>query len=415
MITASGSLLRKIARDGIGYSVVELTDVRQFHIVAVPQSGCTLEQQARDALRMIETVLEKEGARSSVVRQTVFVADAAFVKPCKQLMREFYGEDMPTTTYVRQRPCDGKMLAIEVMGVGADAQIERISEQLVVASHNGLSWAHVGGVMPRNALASVFDGSKSAFTTMCALLDEAGIRFDQIVRTWLYLGDIVGMEGPVQRNNELNRARTDFFTGTRFLADRLPRMISGVPSAEIHAYPASTGIGADGFDVTMGCVALATERKDILAVPLENPRQTAAYDYAAAYSPKSPKFARAMALSCGSHATIFVSGTASITDSETRHIGDAVKQTHETIDNIVALIGEANLARHGLPGLGAVIGNMGMVRVYVKNQEDYAAIRAACEERLGDVPAVYTIADVCRPDLLVEIEGVAFSRMTAKS
>ena len=160
----------------------------------------------------------------------------------------------------------------------------------------------------------------------------------------------------------------------------------------------------------MSCIALATDRKDILAVPLENPRQTAAYDYAASYSPKSPKFARAMALSCGSHATIFISGTASITHSETRHVGNPAAQTHETLDNIEALIGERNLARHGLPGLGSTLANLGLVRVYIKRQEDYAQIRAACQERLGEVPTVYAIADVCRPELLVEIEGIAFSR-----
>ncbi len=117
-----------------------------------------------------------------------------------------------------------------------------------------------------------------------------------------------------------------------------------------------------------------------------------------------------MALSCGSHATIFVSGTASITHSETRHVGDAGLQTHETLDNIEALIGEANLARHGLPGLGATLDGLALVRVYVKRQEDYAPICAACEARLGDVPTVYAVADVCRPELLVELEAIAFSR-----
>jgi hypothetical protein len=52
---------------------------------------------------------------------------------------------------------------------------------------------------------------------------------------------------------------------------------------------------------------------------------------------------------------------------------------------------------------------LGLVRVYIKRQEDYAKVRAVCEQRLGELPAVYAIADVCRPDLLVEIEGIAFS------
>jgi enamine deaminase RidA (YjgF/YER057c/UK114 family) len=175
-------------------------------------------------------------------------------------------------------------------------------------------------------------------------------------------------------------------------------------------YPASTGIGTEGHGISMSGIALATDRTDIIAVPLENPRQTAAYAYADRYSPKSPKFCRAMALSCGDYATIFVSGTASITCSETRHVGDAAGQTHETLNNIEALISEENLARHGLPGLGTTLDGLGFVRVYIKRAEDYAATRTACEQRLGELPTIYAVGDVCRPDLLVEIEGIAFSR-----
>ena len=96
-------------------------------------------------------------------------------------------------------------------------------------------------------------------------------------------------------------------------------------------------------------------------------------------------------------------------------MGDPAAQTHETLDNIEALIGEPNLARHGLPGLGSSLANLGLVRVYIKRQEDYAQIRAACQERLGEVPTVYAIADVCRPELLVEIEGIAFSRQVPRA
>jgi enamine deaminase RidA (YjgF/YER057c/UK114 family) len=163
----------------------------------------------------------------------------------------------------------------------------------------------------------------------------------------------------------------------------------------------------------MSAIALVTDREDIRAMPLENPRQTPAFDYADCYSPKSPKFSRAMALSCGNYATIFVSGTASITDSETRHIGDAAAQTHETLDNIAALISEDNLSRHGLPGLGTSLDGLGLVRVYIKRPADYERTRAACEQRLGELPTIYAVGDVCRPELLVEIEGIAFSRKTA--
>ena len=152
-------------------------------------------------------------------------------------------------------------------------------------------------------------------------------------------------------------------------------------------------------------------------MPLENPRQTSAYDYSARYSPESPQFSRAMALSCGTYATIFISGTASITDSETRHVGDAAAQTDETLDNIAALISEQNLCRHGLPGLGTSLDSLALVRVYIKRQADYAATRAVCQKRLGEVPTIYALADVCRPELLggdrghrLLSQGVGFAR-----
>ena len=399
--------IRKVSHEGIGYSVVELNDVRHVFAAAVPRRGITLRQQADDALRTIEAVLQAEGTRQSIVHQAVFVANVAQIDECRQIIRKFYGSDLPATSYIPQPPCEGKLLAIEALGVGqgrGEVEIERISEQLVIARHNGIAWAHCAQVVPQGQGGVVYDGTIDAFQQIRSLFKGAGVRLDQVIRTWLYLGGIVADEGPTQRYKELNRARTDFFEGVPFLTERLPASVRGP------VYPASTGIGTDGRGIMMSAIALVTSRDDILAVPLENPRQTAAYDYANAYSPKSPKFSRAMALSCGEYTTIFVSGTASITDSETRHVGDPAAQTHETLDNIAALISEENLWRHGLPGLGTSLDGLGLVRVYIKRKSDYAQIRAACENRLGELPTIYAVADVCRPDLLVEIEGIAFSR-----
>jgi enamine deaminase RidA (YjgF/YER057c/UK114 family) len=399
--------IRKSSQAGIGYSVVDLNDVRHVFAAAVPRRGLTLRQQADDALRTMEAVIQEEGTRGSIVHQAVFVPNINLIDECRQIIRDFYGKEMPATSYIPQPPCEGKLLAIEALGIGrgmGEVQIQRVSEQLVIARHNHISWCHCAEVVPRNYDGSVYDAALDAFHQIRVLLGSVNIRLDQVIRTWLYLGGIVEDEGPTQRYKELNRARSDFFEDIHFLADRLP------PGRKGRVFPASTGIGTEGRRVTMSAIALATERKDILAVPLENPRQTSAFDYAEHYSPKTPKFSRAMALSCGNYATILVSGTASITNSETRHAHDAVAQTHETLDNIGALISEENLCRHGLPGLGTSLEGLGLVRVYIKREEDYANVRAACEKRLGELPTIYAMADVCRPDLLVEIEGMAFSR-----
>lgn len=401
-------MIRKESSDGIGYSVVGLNDVRHVYASAVPRSGATLEEQAQDALQTITEVNHEEGTRGSIVQQAVFMKDIGELETCRKIIHDFYGGELPATTYIPQPPCDGKLLSIEALGVGRateGVEIQRVSDQLVIVKHSGVSWVHCGQIVPDTPATGTYDRSINAFEKMRALVEGVGVRFEQVIRTWLYLGDIVGPEGETQRYKELNRARTDFFKGLHFEAVKPPEGFT--PPTP---YPASTGIGSESRDVLMSCSALVTERDDLKATPLENPLQTSAFDYAAMYSQKSPKFARAMALSCGPFATIFISGTASITESETQYVGDVEGQTRQTLDNIEALISEDNLRRHGMPGLGTTLDGLALVRVYIKRQEDYARTRAACEARLGELPTVYAVADVCRPELLVEIEGIAFSQ-----
>ncbi len=156
-------------------------------------------------------------------------------------------------------------------------------------------------------------------------------------------------------------------------------------------------------------MALLSDEDDVVAVPLENPRQTSAFAYSTRYSPRSPKFSRGMAVIEGEDATLFISGTASITNAETQHPGDVTAQAYEALENIAALISEENLTRHGLPGQGATLQSVAVARAYIKRPEDYPAVRRVCEQRLPGAPLNFVVADVCRPDLLVEFEGVAFS------
>jgi enamine deaminase RidA (YjgF/YER057c/UK114 family) len=287
-----------------------------------------------------------------------------------------------------------------VGGGQGDVEIQRLSENLVIARHHGFAWVHCGEVTPQTASPSVYDRSTDAFRRMRDVLASAGVGFEQVIRTWLYLGDIVGPEGQRQRYQELNRARTDFYRDIRFLATHGPQ--------DRPVYPASTGIGSNDLDVRMSCIALVTGRADVTVTPLENPQQTSACEYGLQYGPKSPKFSRAIVVAAGPSASIFISGTASITGQESRH-EDAAEQTRQTLDNIETLIAEANCRRHGLPGRGATLAELALARVYIKRPEDFECVRAVCRGRLGELPTIYAVADICRPELLVEIEGIAFS------
>jgi enamine deaminase RidA (YjgF/YER057c/UK114 family) len=274
--------------------------------------------------------------------------------------------------------------------------------------YGGARWIYVSGI-EADARLNAHDQATEVFQHLQLRLARVGIGFEDVVRTWLYVGGITDQDEAGLRYAGLNAARTEFFEGLA-AARRDVLTLNGQA-----VYPASTGIGMNGRGLSASCMALQTTRPEVRRVALENPWQTPSCDYAPIYSPQSPKFSRAMAVLLGSYVTTWVSGTASIVDSASVFPGDIERQTQQTLDNIEALIAAKNFARHGLDGCGAALSDLAKVRVYVKSAADYARCRAVCQERLGGVPAIYALADVCRPELLVEIEGVAFSAVKPQS
>jgi enamine deaminase RidA (YjgF/YER057c/UK114 family) len=136
---------------------------------------------------------------------------------------------------------------------------------------------------------------------------------------------------------------------------------------------------------------------------IENPRQTSAYHYPPKFGRHSPIFSRACVWGEAGGGRLFVSGTASIVGHETIHRGDVIAQTRETMVNIGALLEQANRlvgsSRYSLDGL--------KLKVYLRNPADLPDVEATLAELLQPAASiVYLQADVCREDLLVEIEAV---------
>jgi enamine deaminase RidA (YjgF/YER057c/UK114 family) len=373
--------------------------------MVTPRSSGKVREQVREVLSFIRTDLDKQPQPMIVTVQTVFLKDARDQAECEKAFAEFYGPRPPTTNFVLQAPCCGAALAVEAWAIGGKAvRVDYFGPQALAVSYDSVRWVYCAGVTPGDAVRGVYPQTMDALTCLQAALADAGSSFQRVVRTWFYLGGITEPETGAQRYQELNRARTDFYRDIQFNCS------SFAPTASGGVYPASTGIGMSGSGLVASCMALETSRKDVLMLPLENPQQTPAYTYDPEHSPQSPKFSRAVALVLGNYVTTWVSGTASIVDSESRHLGDPEKQTTQTIDNIERLIAANNFEAHGLKGAGARLHDLAKIRVYLKRAEDLAKCRTVCERRFGPVPAIYAVADICRPELLVEIEGVAFSR-----
>jgi len=417
--------MRHNNKRGIAYSVFPFGSSRQMFLAGEPEERYTCQndvqgqgktvpdytRQIRSLLEHVKTVCEEQGfTQNNATMCHFFIADIGMRELVRQLAQEIFHEIIGgAVTFVPQAPASGAVVALElwiVSGPKARIRCESLTTGFAsVAEYDGLRWCFGGGFDSISGAIGAYERAYNAFEQIKIMMSIAEFRLEHVLRTWIYQGHLVLPEGETQRYKELNRARTDFFEDTEFLKDYLPKKYKGT------VYPASTGIGADDVDVVISAVALDTERKDVIAVPLENPNQTSAFDYGAAYGPQSPKFSRAMAVAVDKTCLIFVSGTASITDSESRHVEDPVRQTEQTLDNIAALIDGKNLSRHGISGMTCSLADLECVRVYVKRPSELEVIRQVCERRLSaDIPVLYTIADVCRPELLVEIEGIAVCR-----
>jgi enamine deaminase RidA (YjgF/YER057c/UK114 family) len=390
---------------GADFSYMDLGDSARVAVIITPQGRGPFREQAREVLSLMQTVLEKQSEPMALTVQTVFLKDARDQAECAQIFAEFSGPGLPVTNYVWQSPCCGAALALEAWAIGGKSvRVEHFGPHTLAVTYDSVRWIYCAGVEPARSLRGLHPQTLDALGSLRAALVRAGSSFERVVRTWLYLGGITEAEAGVQRYQELNRARNDFYGDIRFQGS-LPGK-----SRLTALYPASTGIGMAGNGLVVSCLALETRRDDVVLLPLENPQQTPAYAYGPSSSAQSPKFSRAVALALGNYVTTWVSGTASIVNSESCYPGDLEKQTEQTIDNIEQLIAAKNFAVHGLDGGGATLQDLAKIRVYLKRPEDLAKCRAICEQRFGAMPAIYVVADICRPELLVEIEGVAFSR-----
>ena len=137
---------------------------------------------------------------------------------------------------------------------------------------------------------------------------------------------------------------------------------------------------------------------------IENPRQISAYDYPRIYGPKSPSFARATCISLPSWSYLFIAGTASIVGHSTQHSADCLRQTKETFTNLESLKEHAKKINRGVIGSDP---SLSLLKVYVRHHQDFEMVKKALEESFDcPIPTLYLKGEMCRRNLLVEIEAI---------
>jgi len=262
------------------------------------------------------------------------------------------------------------------------AELWQTSGEVSTGAHGGVRWSSSEAVLAGALELPAADGAALEAATCIAyrevLATCAALGYPHLLRVWNVVPAINRLDEGLERYRSFCRGRAEAFEGHHgpLFQSRLC---------------ASSAVGSAAGDLVVWFLASAQR-----GTPRENPRQVSAYAYPPCYGPRSPSFARATRCPAAAGDWLLLSGTASIVGHRSVHPGDVRRQLDETLDNL------ALLAPGGEPPQYQAL------KVYVRHPEDLPAVRARLEERLGSaLPVLYLQADICREELLLEIEGLA--------
>jgi chorismate lyase/3-hydroxybenzoate synthase len=208
------------------------------------------------------------------------------------------------------------------------------------------------------------------------------------IRWWNYLPDPGEMiTDALDRYMVFNAGRREGFG----------RVSRGEPIQPFAATASAVGIATD--ELVIHCLSSSSG-----GAAVENPRQTPAWQYSARYGPVPPTFSRATTAEVGGRRLLVVGGTASVVGEDSMHVGDVHAQLEETFCNIGALVSSA---QRNHEAAAHALARMTDVRVYLTPNQPATTVHAAVQRRCPRARIEIVTASLCRPELLVEIEGLA--------
>jgi enamine deaminase RidA (YjgF/YER057c/UK114 family) len=343
--------------------------VGEYHLTLTPlkqESARALAQRLAEVLHGEEATVVRLLAFGAVREQPVLVA----------ALRQALEDPVLPVTWAEGDSCtDAPVAGLQVHAVsGLRVQTIGCGDQPLGRVWSDARAMHcvLGGVVPTIPHASAPTQARQTFELLQAGLAEAGMAVGDVARTWFFLDDILGWYG------EFNRVRNDFFAQSELRPGRVP---------------ASTGVSgrnAAGAALTAAAWAVRAHEPEPPAVEfLPSPKQCPAPAYGSAFS-------RAAVIRTGGFRQLLVSGTASIApDGRTTHVADAPGQIERTMEVIYAI----------LESQGMRFSDTTRAVAYFKSATDAPLFRHWLEKhKLAGLPVVFTRCDICRDDLLFELE-----------
>jgi enamine deaminase RidA (YjgF/YER057c/UK114 family) len=291
-------------------------------------------------------------------------------------------------TFVEGAPCNGA----EIAGVHAIAARSDRGESGLLEWNSQVCGRMVKGkdasylylsdlsrLIPNRSGLTAVEETRKTFELVEQVLGRARWSFPDVCRTWFYLHSILDWY------DDFNKIRNRAFTDHGLFSESCPTPI-----------PASTGVYGRNLGrswCTLDLLAIRARQGSKLDVQrLSNPQQNEAPEYGSAFS-------RGLCVTTESCRYVFVSGTASIDDhGASVHFGDFERQTEQTIDTVSSLLAAA----------GAGLDDICQATSFIKHRSDVPSYEKIVDRLgLGNLPVICTIGDVCRSELLFELDATA--------
>ncbi len=343
---------------------------------ASPEFALTETMRAGEPVAAVfERLARGLAAREAEILGVMIYGSLAARRGIDRAMRAALGETQWPVTWIEGAGCDGAPLAgVQAFAVGGRAVTRvRLGNRVVASVFEDGDARHclLGGLGPTARNLGPGAQVQQTLENLEWALDQAGMDYADVVRTWFYNDDILAWYGEFNRVRSARYARVNFRTGS---------------------LPASTGIGArnaDGAALAVAAWAVRPSGSGACAKEVASPLQCPAPAYGSSFS-------RAMEIDSGGWRRLLISGTASIhPGGATAWVGDAGKQVGLTMEVVAAI----------LRSRGMSYGNITRATAYYRDPAFVRHFQAWCAAReLNSLPVVNTHCVICRDDLLFEIE-----------
>ncbi|MFO8012354.1 MAG: hypothetical protein R6X20_03510 [Phycisphaerae bacterium] len=351
---------------------------KEVFVTVTPEEVRPAGEQAKAMLTEVAAVLKREGARP--VQERLFGTEAA-VRAAAEARSAAYGDladGVPPELLAVPEGPNGPLSAVQVHAVQTEQRPTVLTDNGRPCGRmlnlGGVAYVALSGLTALEA-GSNTDQARALFDKALHLLRRVGGGMESVARTWLWLGDILAWY------DAFNAVRNRFFSEAG--------LIDGSGRTRL---PASTGIGvgpAGDAVCALDVVALVGPKASLSYYHAAG-MQESAYEYGSAFS-------RVAKAGTPGGTSVYVSGTAAIDEAgQTRYVGDAAGQIDMTLANVRAALTDMDC------------GDADVVHAiaYSKTPEIQALFDREYAPALG-WPCVSVLSDVCRDDLLFELEATA--------